>query len=262
MSRYMGTDMGWLIFVIALFALVLIGLEVGHRWGKRRFALDPKGTRAGVGGVEAAIFALLGLLVAFTFAGAGNRFDQRRQLIVEEANHIGTAYLRLDLLPDSRHEGMKNLFRKYLSTRLEAYRLIPNISAVFAKLDEVVKIQDEIWKTGAAGCKEDPHPACSMLLLSSLNNMFDIANTRRWVTQQHPPTMIFIMLLAIATVCSLMAGFAMSEGKLRNWTYILLFAVVLSLAVFVILDLEYPRTGFIRVDAYDEVLVHVLKGMK
>jgi hypothetical protein len=262
MSRYMGTDLGWLFFVIALFALVLVGLEIGHRWGRRRFAVDPKGTRAGVGGVEGAIFALLGLLVAFTFAGAGNRFDQRRQLIVEEANDIGTAYLRVALLPDSRQEGMRDLFRKYLGARLEAYRLVPDIPAVFAKLDEVAKIQDKIWKTAVVGCKEDPHPACAMLFLSSLNSMFDIANTRTWATQQHPPPMIFVMLLAIAGVCSLMAGFAMSEGKLRNWAYILLFAVVLSLTVFVILDLEYPRTGFIRVDAYDEALVQVLNGMK
>ena len=83
---------------MALFLGMLV-LEVGWRIGARRLAEDPNGADAGVGAVEGAVFALLGLLIAFTFSEAASRFDTRRQLIVEETNDIGTAYLRLDLLP-------------------------------------------------------------------------------------------------------------------------------------------------------------------
>jgi hypothetical protein len=90
-----------LLTTLALFLGMLLLLETGRRLGVRRLASDPEGARAGTGTVEGAVFALLGLLVAFTFSGAASRFDQRRDLIVEETNDIGTAYLRLDLLPAS-----------------------------------------------------------------------------------------------------------------------------------------------------------------
>ena len=84
-----------------LFAGMLVLLEIGRRLGLRRLALDSEAVRAGFGVVEGAIFALMGLLIAFTFSEAASRFDTRRQLVVEEANAIGTAYLRLDLLSAS-----------------------------------------------------------------------------------------------------------------------------------------------------------------
>src|SRR5580765_7773073 len=79
------------LFALGLFLGMLILLEVGRRIGARRLAEDPEGAEAGVGTVEGAVFALLGLLIAFTFSGAASRFDTRRQLIIEETNDIGTA---------------------------------------------------------------------------------------------------------------------------------------------------------------------------
>ena len=107
---------------LGLFLGMLILLEVGRRIGARRLAEDPEGAEAGVGTVEGAVFALLGLLIAFTFSGAASRVDTRRQLIVEETNNIGTAYLRLDLLPVEALPGLREKFRLYVDTRLEVYR--------------------------------------------------------------------------------------------------------------------------------------------
>jgi hypothetical protein len=96
-----------LLFALGLFLGMLMVLEIGRRIGARRLAEDPKGAEAGVGTVEGAIFALLGLLIAFTFSGAASRFDTRRQLVIEETNDIGTAYLQLDLLPVDAQPGSK-----------------------------------------------------------------------------------------------------------------------------------------------------------
>ena len=79
-----------------LFLGLLLMMEAGRRLGVRRLAADPEGARAGIGAVEGAVFALLGLLIAFTFSGAASRFDDRRHLVAEEANAIGTAWLRID----------------------------------------------------------------------------------------------------------------------------------------------------------------------
>ena len=111
-----------LLLAVGLFAAMVILQELGRRFALRRAARDPEGARAGAGVVDGAIFALLGLLIAFTFSGAASRFDERRKLIVEEANAIGTAYLRIDLLPAAAQGEMRESFRRYLDARLAAYR--------------------------------------------------------------------------------------------------------------------------------------------
>src|SRR5499426_1470262 len=106
------------LFAVTLFLGILLLLEVGRRMGIRRIAKEAEGARAGVGAVEGAVFGLLGLLIAFTFSGAASRFDTRRQLIVEETNAIGTAYLRLDLLPAATQPALREHFRRYVEARL------------------------------------------------------------------------------------------------------------------------------------------------
>jgi hypothetical protein len=91
--------------------------------------------------------------------------------------------------------------------------------------------------------------------------MFDIANTRFWATQLHPPMLIFALLGTLALVCSLLAGYGMGGGKDRNWIHTVGFALILTLTVYVIVDMEYPRMGFIRVDSFDQALVDVRATM-
>src|SRR5512147_455234 len=109
------------LFAAGLFVGMILLLEFGRRLGRRREGKDEEGARAGLGAVEGAVFALLGLLIAFTFSGAASRFDARRELIVEEANAIGTAYLRLDILPAGAQPALREKFRQYVETRLEVY---------------------------------------------------------------------------------------------------------------------------------------------
>ncbi len=111
------------LVAIVLFVGMLLLLEMGRRLGNRRLATDPDGARAGTGTVEGAVFALLGLMIAFTFSGAASRFDTRRDLIVQETNAIGTAYLRIDLLPVNAQPAMREHFRQYLDSRLEVIAL-------------------------------------------------------------------------------------------------------------------------------------------
>src|SRR3954470_7110389 len=106
-----------IVVLVAIFASTLILLEVGRRIGVRRRVLDPEGAVAGLGAIESAVFGLMGLLLAFPFSGAASRFDVRRQLIVEETNAIGTAYLRLDLLPTSYQPRLRDDFRSYVDAR-------------------------------------------------------------------------------------------------------------------------------------------------
>ncbi|WP_340123779.1 hypothetical protein [Methylobacter svalbardensis] len=103
----------------------LLVYEIGWRLG-RRGGPASKNDSVGSGLLDGAVYALLGLLIAFTFSGAAERFDQRRTLVIEESNAIGTAYLRLDLLPVEAQPRLRALFRQYLDARLNMTRKLPD----------------------------------------------------------------------------------------------------------------------------------------
>jgi hypothetical protein len=248
---------------MGLFFSMLLLLDIGRRVGVRRLASDPEGARTGTGTVDGAVFALLGLLIAFTFSGAASRFDARRALIVEEANNIGTAYLRLDLLPASAQPALRDSFRRYVESRLEVYRKLPDLEAVKVELARSTQLQGDIWSQAvAAGRLEGAPPAATILLLPALNQMIDITTTRTMATQMHPPVVIFVLLFGLALASALLAGYGMAGGKSRNWIHMLGFAAVMAVATNVTLDIEYPRLGLIRVDAFDQVLVDVRDSMQ
>ena len=248
------------LFAGGLFAGMLLLQEAGRRLGVRRLAADPEGARAGLPAVEGAIFGLMGLMIAFTFSGAASRFETRRQLIVEEANAIGTAYLRLDLLPADAQPKLKELFRRYVDARLDAYRKLPDVPAAKEVLAQSIALQGEIW-TGALESGR-ANPQATMLLVPALNEMIDITTTRTVALQTHPPRIIFAMLGLLALACSLLAGYAMAGTKSRSLVHGLGFAAILTLTVYVILDLEHPRVGLIRIGAVDQVLADVRQSMK
>jgi hypothetical protein len=251
-----------LLFTLGLLLGMLAFLEIGRRLSMRRKQEDPTAGGEGVGAVNGAVFALLGLLIAFTFSGASGRFDARRSLIVEEANDIGTAYLRLDLLPAGAQQALRESFRRYLDARLGVYRKLPDMAAAKAELARANGLQGEIWRQAVAASRaEGAAPSAQMLLLPALNAMIDITTTRTMSTQMHPPVVVFAMLFGLALASSLLAGFGMAGGNRRTWIHMLGFALVMAVAVYVIVDMEFPRLGLIRVDAFDQVLVDLRQSM-
>jgi hypothetical protein len=244
-----------------LFVGMLVLQEAGRRFGERRLARAADGgIRAGA--IEGAVFGLLGLLIAFTFAGAASRFDDRRHLVIEEANMIGTAWLRIDVLPASAQPALRDLFRRYLDSRLETYRKVPDMEAVRLELARSASLQNDIWTAAVAASRTADTTAASMLLLPALNQMIDITTTRTMATQIHPPPVVFVMLAAVAFTSAFVGGYGMAGGKTRSWIHTVAFATVVAATVYVILDLEYPRIGLIRVDAVDQVLVDLRRSMK
>jgi len=211
-------------------------------------------------GASGAVFGLMGLMVAFAFQGAASRFDARRNLIVQEANDIGTAYLRLELLPPAAQEPMRESFRRYVDARLEAYRRLPDVAAAKEAFGRAAALQGRIWSDAVAAARESPQ--ATMLLLPALNAMFDTSTARTVALQTHPPLVVFAMLGFLALACAVLAGHGMAEARSRSVLHVLGFAAVLTLTVYVILDFEFPRVGLIRIDAVDQVLVDVRQGMK
>lgn len=248
-----------ILVAVGLLVGLLALLETGRRLSQRRHVKEGEASSAGLGALNGAVFGLMGLLVAFTFSSAASKFDARRVLITEEANMIGTAWLRLDLVPAEAQTALRETFRAYLDTRLAAYGALPDLTAAKAHLDRSVKLQNQIWTAAVAATKGDQR--ASILLLPALNQMIDITSTRLTAAKTHPPSIIFVLLVVVTLACALLAGYGMTGQGPRSWLHMLAFAFILAFSVYVILDLEFPRMGLVRIDAADEILVELRQSM-
>ena len=249
------------VFVCVFFIAVLCVVEAGRRLGLRHRMKEPEGSIAGLGAIEGAVFGLMGLLIAFTFSGAASRFEARRQLILQEANAIGTAYLRLDLLPSSAQPRPREDFRRYLDTRIAAFRSLPDMEAAKSQMARATSLQGDIWAQAVAACKESTSPAVMSLVIAALNEMFDITTARAVALKTHPPIVIFGMLAVLILAASVFAGYAMAGRRERSVAHMLGYAAIITFVVYVIIDLEFPRYGMIRIDSADEVMVELRKSI-
>jgi len=248
-----------LIKILSIGGAMLLLLETGRRIGKRAMSADPVGSHQGLGPAEAGVFGLMGLIIALTFSGASLRFDQRRMLIIDEANAIGTAYLRVDLLPEVAQPDIRRDFRDYLESRIELYNNLYDKKIATDIEGRSTSLQMKIWKESVAASSKSENISASILLLPALNSMFDICSTRTAVRQVHQPKIIFIVMILQALVCSIIAGYGMAIKKSRSWIHLIGFTLVLLITLIVILDMEYPRIGFIRIDALDALLSDLRK---
>ena len=243
------------------FLSIVLFIEIGRRLGARYVAEESERARTVLGTVETAIYALLGLMVAFTFSGAASRFDTRRTLTVDEANAIGTAYLRLDLLPSAAQPPLRDKFRRYTEARIAVYRALPDVKASNAQAARAIALQTEIWADAIAGLKESPDAA--ILVVPALNAMIDITTTRAIILKTHIPSTVLATLIVLMLVCSMLVGNGLRrERTFSTALHTLGFALVVTVTMYVILDLDHPRVGLIQLDYVDQALTDVLAGMR
>ena len=249
------------LFCICLFTGVMLLHDLGRHLGVRRRAKDVEGARLGLGPVESATFGLLGLLIAFTFSGAATRLDARRHLVTEEANFIATAWLRIDLLPEADQRAIRAHFRDYLDSRLATYDKLPDLSAAEAEFERSRMLQRTIWKEAVSATRNTGSTFGSNLLLSAINAMIDITTTRTMATRFHPPAIVYGMLFTAAMMAALLAGYNSAGGKTRAMLHAIGLASIVTIALYVIIDMEHPRFGLVRVDSVDEVLRELRQTM-
>lgn len=252
-----------ILSILALIASLLLFIELGRRIGLHQLARNQKGLAKGAATAEGAVFGLLGLLIAFTFSGAAERFEQRRHLTTEEANAIGTAYLRLDLLAPQDQLILRPLFRDYTQLRAQVYSEAEDFLLTRQRLASCQQQQKKIWAVAvAASQKPDAAPQSAMLLLPALNEMIDITTSQHMATQNHPPAVVFALLLILSLIGALLIGYDMASNRERSWLHHLAFATIMALAMYLIVDLEFPRLGVIRINSTDLILEELQQEMR
>ena len=249
------------IFAAALFAGLLGCLRLGWKIGRRQLLRTSDDSQAGLGAIDGSVFGLMGLLVAFTFTGAANRFHDRRELITQHVNAIGTAWLRLDLLPAEDRDKARDGFRRYLDTVLETTRDLSDKKSSSSSLTKLNMIQAEIWDHLVEAAKRDRSLPLAQTVLPPANEMFDLGNSRLLASRQHPPVAVFGMLGVLVLISGLLAGFGMAKSDHQSPLHVLGFSAIMALSIYLILDIEYPRLGLIRIDAFDQALIELGSSM-
>jgi hypothetical protein len=246
---------------VVLFAGMILFQEFGWRYGRRRQATATDKADGENGLVDNAVFGLLGLLLGFTFSGAAARFDHRRELVGRVVNTTGTAWQRIDALPPQLQDSVRAPFRRYVDALLASYAATTLPADVYREPPNARQAATQTWSHAVQACLSPAGDKARMLLLPALNEMFGAIEDERLARRIHPPFVIFGTLGLTALAAALLAGFAVARSAKRDWVHRVGVAVTIALALYVILELEYPRLGLVRVDAMDKALVDLRSTM-
>ena len=230
---------------LVLFALLVLAHEVGFRVARRRGARANEGERSETSTLQGGMLGLLGLLLAFTFAMASQRFDVRKQLVLDEANAIGTAYLRATAVPGGEEVG--ELLRRYVDVRLEG-AASRNPEDFRRAVGESERLHDAMWSRVAALARANPDPLRTLLLVA-VNEVIDLHEKRLTAMRNHVPTIILVLLLVVSvlTMASLGHAAGASGGRGGMLSTALTFAMLVTVVIMVVVDLDRPERGLIRV---------------
>ncbi len=244
------------VLVLVFLPVLLIAVEAGYRIGARMRVRRGAVAAPELGTIQTAMLALLGLLLAFTYSFVASRRDARKDAVVEEANAMGTAYLRTQLMPDRTGDQLRDLVRDYARTRLVTVRSEEELQAA---LDRSQQVMGELWPTAVKLVEGRTPTPVDALLLQSLNEVLDVHTRRLTAAHDRLPGIILAMLVAIALMSLGMTGFSGGLAGQRALFFTITLAVMVAAVTLVIIDLDRPRSGFVRVS--QQPLIDVLEIM-
>jgi hypothetical protein len=242
------------VFLLTIL-LFLAAIEVGFRFGHYRRLMPSREDEAPSGAMVGATLGLLGFMLAMTFSMAGNRYDARKELVLKEANAIGTAYLRARMLPEPQSTRSRDLLRKYVDVRLFGARKPEEVvglmteTALEGAIRDSVRIHDDLWSNAEELAAADPHSIVLGLFTQSLNDVIDLHSDRVIVGIRHRiPVVIWFTLILLSVLSMVALGFhgGLSSPRRSVATLLVTFAFVAVLSL--IVDLDRGQEGFLTID--------------
>jgi hypothetical protein len=237
-----------ILLVTILFIAILLCYELGFRIGKYKQKSTDKVIKEQTNAIQAGILGLLALLLGFTFNMSLQRFDNRSQAEIKEANAIGTALLRTKLLPSSIDTSAARLMDQYIDFRI----LISSVD--LTRLEKrreynlkTDKLQDELWLTANKAADIDSSPIKTGYFINSLNNMFDARGERNAILKMHVPEAILFLLFIVFMLSGAIIGYSSGLSLKRAYVPTVLMSLMIVLVVFISIDLDRPKRGIIKV---------------
>jgi hypothetical protein len=241
--------------LVGMMAIVMLSVEGGYRVGQMRERRAHE-METPVGEMVASTLALLAFILGFTFSLAASRFDAKRQLLVDEANAIGTTWLRADMLPE-RREDIRALLREYVDVRIDA--IVPGKLAASIRRSE--DLQNRLWALAVPMARSDPDSVIVGLFVQSLNDMIDLhAKRLNAAVRSRIPTPIWAALYGISVLSFAAMGYHSGlTGTSRSLVTVVV-AFTFSVVIVLIADLDRSQEGALRVSP--QALIDVRQSMK
>jgi hypothetical protein len=241
-------DQSSVLIVWILFVSLIGVIEAGYRVGHRAQAHASESSTAHINAIQAAVLGILALLLGFTFSLSLQRFESRSEAVVDEANAIGTAYLRAQLLPSSvRHEVRQSL-RDYLDLRVQASMMTVGHQAERqALLVRANQVLDSLWLSARQAAEENASPVTSGLFIQSLNDLIDSYGRRDAALNRHVPEVVLWLLYGVLLMTGSIIGYACGVAGHRASLVAYIMVVLIVFLVFIIIDLDRPHRGLITV---------------
>ena len=254
------TEMVFWFLLLSMLLMVEVGWRLGHHLSSKYHLKKSDSSDTFL----AAIFGLLALLVALTFSGASDRFDQRRELIAKEVDTIGTAYQSVDLLAAKDQPKIREIFKNYLDSRIEIYHFQGELSAseVDARTEKHDAIGDQLWKASVRAVEDTPYPQklVAAQILPQLSDMYTASQNQRLSVKFHPPIIIFQALILLCWIGSFISGYNLGIQKQRDWLLSIVFVVLMTGTIFIILGLEFPRIGKFSLSNFEIEFISLRKS--
>lgn len=249
-----------LVVAIVLFVLLIAFYILGYRLRIRTLNKTPEHTVEDLGAINGTLLGLLALLLAFTFGMSNSRYDTRRELVIEEANDIGTVILRTDIYPDSIRNLLRSHLKDYVDARIAFYQAGMDMEKTYTEYYRAGEIGNKIWSIAAAYAREDDITTRTSELIPALNAMIDITTTRRAAGEATIPDSIMYFLFILCLCSSFLLGY--DRKNKFDWIVVIGFALMLSATVFTIIDLDRPRSGLIDMDSPNEKIIELREMFK
>lgn len=238
-----------LAIAVALFLAIIVFNEIGFQMGRFVQKRTDNEVKSLTGSIQASILGLLALLLGFTFSMSMQRFDSRSMALIEEANAIGTAVLRVELLPDQYKGPANGLFKDYIGLRVEVSGVDLSRSDERSKyLRKTTRVQNELWALAIAATNDDPRPVTTGVFVKALNDLIDSYGKRNALLQMHVPEVVLVLLFLVFISSGGILGYSGGLSGVRVLAPIVLVSFLITLIVFIIIDLDRPKRGLIQVN--------------
>lgn len=234
--------------VLQQLLVLLFLLGVAH-WAFTRGKRDDVSAdvRTQFSAMQGALLGLLGLQLGFLASMAEGRFSDRRHLIMREANAIGTLYLRSDFFGPERSLAVRDLIRSYTDARIAFYEAGSDEAAEARAVADSRRLQDQIWKHAVALTSSAEDVRRATLFVNVANDVIDLEAERRVALETHLPRSLVWMLLLVAAVAIWTLSYGWGLARKRSLLGVWVLPVLIGLAIGVVLDLDSPRVGILRV---------------
>lgn len=243
----------WIIVILLFITMALI-----HWIGYRIRIIETKRNKAlsneVIGSIVASLLGLLALLLSFTFNMASTRYDNRRLVILDEANTIRTSILRTDLYPDSLKTKLKSDLKDYLESRIYYYTSVVDTFDIDKANKDSEKIFQKIWIKVNQDAKNETNFVRSQQMIPALNDMINMVSKRDAVKNATVPNPVYWLLFIIILFASFTTGYS-NIGKQKNHVLAVIFSVSVMLTVYLILNLDRPRRGITNMNNTEQKVV-------